>query len=157
MAAEIFSFLKKRGHDAEYVNEYAKELVWKRSSKMLLNQLYIFAKQENKMWILKEENDVITTDSPLILQLYYGKEEPQCHIDYVLYKNNLYDNINIWLNRAHAYNPVGRNQTEEDAIKIDEELRELLRKNNIPIHLEVPATIEGTSMLMQYLTDECGL
>ena len=45
-------FLRLGGHKVEYVNEYAKDLVYEESTHKLKHQLYVFAKQLKKQDVL---------------------------------------------------------------------------------------------------------
>lgn len=45
--------LKKRGHRAEYIPEYAKDLVFSKCEHLLVqNQLFVFAEQHRRMSVL---------------------------------------------------------------------------------------------------------
>lgn len=72
---EIVSQLKMRGKSAEYVPEYAKELVWDERTQLLdgslMNQLTILCEQYKRIKRLFHKVDYIVTDSPLWLNLLY--------------------------------------------------------------------------------------
>ncbi|MNI14156.1 hypothetical protein D3C73_674070 [compost metagenome] len=53
---------------------------------------------------------------------------------------NSYQNLNIFLERSTEYNPLGRNQTYEEAIAIDRENIALLEKHGIDIDVCVDLT-----------------
>lgn len=65
---EIVSQLKMRGKSAEYVPEYAKELVWDERTQLLdgslMNQLTILCEQYKRIKRLFHKVDYIVTDSP---------------------------------------------------------------------------------------------
>ena len=44
---------------------------------------------------------------------------------------NTYDNLNFFINRKKPYNPVGRNQTEEEAKEIDERIKTFCQQHDI--------------------------
>lgn len=128
MAAGLFYELKMAGVECEMALEYAKDKVWEESYKVLKNQLYVTAKQYHRLKILEKKVDVIITDSPMLLGLYYGKNEPKEYTEMVKRYTNNFNNFNIFLKRIYDYNPNGRLQSEKDAVKIDEYLLEILKE-----------------------------
>lgn len=131
MMAGLFSELKYRGVNCEMAPEFAKEKVWEESLKILEDQIYIFGKQLHTIHRIHGKVDVIITDSPLLLSLIYGKNESPSFKNLVLDVHHRFDNINIFLHRKKVYNPAGRLQTEEEAKVKDQEILEMLNKNNI--------------------------
>ena len=127
IASGVFSLLKQHGINCELVTEFAKDLTWECRKKTLLNQRYIFGKQYHRQWRVRDEVDVIITDSPLLLGIYYNSDTlSDFFVRDVIVAWNEFDNINFFLNRVKPYNPKGRNQKEEEAIIIDNELKILL-------------------------------
>ncbi|MFW6310864.1 MAG: AAA family ATPase [Nanoarchaeota archaeon] len=131
MMASIFSELKWKGYECEMSTEYAKDKVWEGSSHVLNNQVYITGKQYHKLYNLKNKIDIIVTDSPLLLGLYYGKNEPLVYKEMILTYFKQFNNFNIVLEREKKYNPNGRNQSEEEAKFIDDYIKKSLDVNNI--------------------------
>jgi len=126
-AAGLFSELKWRGHTAEMALEFAKDKVWERSTAVLDNQIYIFGKQHHRIWRLRDQVEVVVTDSPLLLSLIYGAENTskQFH-ELVLHEHDRLRNLNVFLERLKDYDPKGRLQTEEQAKGIDEQVQVML-------------------------------
>lgn len=174
-AAGVFHELKVRGVNAELVTEYAKDKVWDKSLNMLDNQLYIAAKQYHRQWRLIDQVDVIVTDSPLLLGLYYNRAynpkgiTARKHIAPIfesltleLYKS--FENVNYFLNRTKPYNPKGRVQTEEQSIKIDQAIIGLLNEHGIyylsldgdlEAHITIANSITGLLDVKKVLSGEC--
>lgn len=119
MAARVFSELKEHGVNAELVTEFAKDLTWQESMKVLDNQIYVFAKQFHRVWRLQDKVDFIVTDSPLMCSLIYGTTS-ETFKRLVVEEFNKFDNVNVYLQRVKKYNPAGRSQTEVEATKLDE-------------------------------------
>jgi len=133
-AASVFAELKWKGIEAELVTEYAKDKVWEEATKILDNQLYIFAKQEQRVNRLNNKVDVILTDSSIVLTLAYAKSEihkGNLFKDLVLEEFNKYNNINFLLKRNDVYVENGRNQTLEQAIDKDITIKDILDSNSI--------------------------
>jgi hypothetical protein len=134
-AAGLFHMLKINGVNCELVTEFAKHITWKEDFNTLKNQIYVFAKQHDRMFHLKDKVDVIITDSPIIMGLSY------CNWDYmarsfeqfVVDEFNREDavNVNYFINRVKEYNPSGRSQTEEEAKEKDKEIKTLLNNYNV--------------------------
>ena len=132
-AAYIFSQLKMNNINCEYIQEYAKDRVWQNDLEVFNNQLYVVAKQSLRMSRLKGKVDVIITDSPLLLGIYYCKDVPYAkdfhNVLFHIYEE--YENHNYFVNRVKPYNPKGRFQDEDGAKNIDTILKNILNFNFI--------------------------
>lgn len=131
IAAAVFSLLKMHDANAELITEFAKDLTWEERHRTLANQYYIWGKQHHRMWRLRDQVEVMVTDSPLILSLVYGEEKPACFNETVLSSFNEFDNMNYFLMRTKKFNPKGRNQTEEEASILDYDICMTLANNGI--------------------------
>lgn len=129
--AGLFAKLKLAGVNCEMALEYAKDKVWEESYKTLNNQIYVFGKQLHKLFRLKDKVDVIITDSPILLSIYYDKTKNPYLKDLVLDQFNSFRNLNYFVVRDETYNPNGRIQTKQESENIDEALVYLLKENNI--------------------------
>lgn len=119
--------------EVELVTEYAKKLVWQKRHNTFKDQMYVSAKQNHRMSILREQVNWCITDSPLLLGLYYSPDYfPNTFKPFILELFNSYDNLNFWVNRTKTYNPNGRNQTEKEALEADAEIKSILIDNGIP-------------------------
>lgn len=141
-AAYIFHEMKCSGANVELVTEYAKDMVWEGRMNVMTDQLYMAAKQNRKLERLVDQGlEMAITDSPLILGAlyqspgYYSLFEP-----FLVEVYNSYQNLNIFLERSTEYNPLGRNQTLEEAIEIDRQNILLLEKHGIGIDVCVDLT-----------------
>lgn len=135
-AAYLFSRLKMNDVDCEYVPEFAKSAVWEERNlfKDPEDQFFIFANQFHAMNMLYGKVDVIVTDSPLLLTLVYNRS---------VHLNGSYEKVVLNLNskfsrhldymvlRDKAYNCNGRNETEEESDKIQEEVIKILYGNDM--------------------------
>jgi hypothetical protein len=124
--AGVFSLCKLEGMNAEMAPEFAKETVWEQRLHTMNNQLYLFAKQHMRIWRLLNQVDVIVTDSPFLLSLYYGQGSSQSFANLVDEEYQKLWTLDVFLKRLKPYNPNGRLQTQSEAIEIDEALREIL-------------------------------
>ncbi len=135
--AGAFSLLKLTGINVEMAPEFAKDKVWENSTSILGNQIYIFGKQHHRLWRLIEQVDVVITDSPLLLALYYGHDVfYESFKTAIVDERNRFNNLDIFLRRVKPYNPAGRLQTENEAKQIDGKLRTLLEANGIDYCVE---------------------
>lgn len=132
-AAYIFSMLKMLNIDAELVTEFAKDKVWEENPAPFQNQAYMFGKQSFRVARCAGKVDVIITDSPLPLSIYYNND-PRLTENFnqtVMDVFNSYDNVNYFLKRVKPYNPNGRNQTEEESDQISIQLLNILDRYEI--------------------------
>lgn len=129
--AAVFAKLKVLGVECELASEYAKELVWEQRNETFKDELYIFAKQAHRLFRLNGKVDVVVTDRPLILTCCYATDD-KVLCDFCYDRFSQYENINYFLERGDLYDPIGRNQTEDEAKEIDGILKAKLREFNIP-------------------------
>ena len=143
-AAYIFSQLKLSGVNAELVTEFAKDKTWEHNQEALKNQAYMFGNQV----------DVIVTDSPLPLSIVYNTDKKlgTKFNEVVLNVFNSFDNINFYVQRVKPYNPVGRNQTEEQSDQLTGSILNLLLNNYIP-YKQINGDKEGYDFAINYILD----
>lgn len=156
VAASVFCNLKDEGLSAELVTEYAKDVTWEESFKKLSNQLYIFAKQQNRLWRVGSKVDIIITDSPLLLSLIYGKDTSDTFRKLVKEEVDKYNTIDIFLKRTKKYSPIGRSQTEEEAKDIDIMIKDTLLDNGYVFDLTVGGSLSSTQEIINYIKEKRG-
>lgn len=130
-ASGIFYELKKLGINCEMALEFAKDKVWEESYRTMDDQIYIFGKQFHKIWRLKDKVNVIITDSPLLVSIYYNKDYSNYFDKLVLEQYNRFNNKLFFIERNDSYQTEGRIQTKEEAEKIDKEIKDILQNNSI--------------------------
>jgi hypothetical protein len=140
LAAELFVYLKKQNRNVEYLQEYAKKLVWTKKFDILNNQHIVSWKyyESIKAIYCVKEIEYIILDSSLLNGLWYNRNnlDNLSNIEktekLILQYYNEFNNVNIFINRGkHNYNPHGRIQTESQAIAIDSGLKDILRHHSI--------------------------
>lgn len=129
--AGVFSKLKLAGVNCEMALEYAKDKVWEKSFNVLENQIYVFGKQLHKLWRLKDQVDVVITDSPLLMSLLYYSGDCDSFRRLVVDQYNSFDNVNYFIKRDGTYNPKGRMQTKEESEELDRKLNKILDDHSI--------------------------
>ncbi len=130
LMARIFSELKVQGYDCEMVTEFAKDLVWEKRTETFKDELYIFAKQNHRLFRVNGKVNIIVTDRPLLLTSVYNQDDKEL-CDLCLKTFNQYNNLNFLLKRQTVYQENGRNQSEEEAMQIDKITQDLLESNEI--------------------------
>lgn len=115
---EITAALKKEGYNAEYVQEYAKELVYEKDMEMLdgspEHQYEILKEQTRRMDRLYDQVDFIVTDSPVMLNTIYNKQ------------------LTPFMERdASNFEEEGRIHNLTESIEKDNEIKDMLQKNEI--------------------------
>lgn len=133
-AAYIFSQLKMKGVNCELVTEFVKDKVWENTEEVFKNQAYIFGKQSFKISRCYDKVDVVITDSPLPLSVFYNHDD-RLGEDFnraVMNFFNSYKNLNYLIVRSKPYNPVGRMQTEAESDQLKQPMIDLLNNRGIP-------------------------
>lgn len=141
LAAAFFAECKFRGMTPELSVEWVKGAQYEgrnhRDGKLTKAQEYIWAKQHFQLLRLTGQVDFVITDSPVVMGLAYMSEGyiPALR-DAILQSYDMYDNLNFFVKRTKAYIKIGREQTEEEAVQKDEQIRAILEDNDIP-YIEV--------------------
>jgi len=147
LCAGIFSQLKIKGVDCEMALEYVKDLVWEESFEKIKNQVYIFGKQQNRLFRLNGKVDVVITDSPLLNSIvYYNGHNPHFS-DVVMFEFKKLNSANYYINRSFEYIENGRMQTLEGAQKVDRDYKVLLDTNTVP-YTQLNAGIENLDRIV---------
>ena len=129
--ARLFADLKTKGINCEMVSEFAKDLVYENRIDTMKDELYIFAKQNHRLFRVVDKVDVIITDRPLLLtNVYdslYGEDNQLLH-QLVKDRFQSYSNVNIFLNNENIdyKEDEGRLQSKEEAEHISNLIREEL-------------------------------
>lgn len=132
-SAYIFSKLKMKGINAELVTEFAKDKVWENNEEVFKNQAYIFGKQSFRLSRCKDKVDVVITDSPLLNSALYNNDPILGYAFNEVVANvfHSYNNLNVVVERDKPYNPIGRNQTEEESDTIAKDMYDFLEQWNV--------------------------
>lgn len=151
-AAGLFHLMKLNEMNVELVTEYAKDLTWEERYDTLANdQLYVFAKQQKRLQVLKNKVNYVVTDSPLILSLIYRQWNylPMNFEPLVFEVWDSFQNKNYFITRTKKYVPIGRSQTEEEAKGVDEQVKQFLTIKSI-----AHDTLEGDETTPQKIYDD---
>ena len=151
VAAGLFYELKCKGIECEMTGEYAKDKTWDENPEVLNNQPFIFGQQLHRIWRLNNKVQFIICDSPLLLSIIYSKEHSDLFERLVIEQYNKYTNINFVLDRNVKYNVIGRNETEEEAIKLDNSLIDVMNKYNINYTLVGGNSKIKVNKILEYL------
>lgn len=137
-AAELFARMKKKNYPVELIHEAAKDFKWEDWDHIFGEQDYIFAHQHRLIRRLtRHDIDYAVVDSSILLSLFYMPDDfPQSFRPFVRDVFDSYDNINIMLDRNPnlPYIQTGRNESEQQAIEIDEKVRQYFMDAGIPHH-----------------------
>ena len=130
--ARLFSELKVQGYNVEMVSEFAKDLVYENRIDTMKDELYIFAKQNHRLFRVKDKVDIIITDRPLPLTCVYdevyGRNDKSLH-ELVRNTFNEYKNINIFLEfNKDNYKTEGRLQDKDEALELHNKIGQELIK-----------------------------
>ncbi len=131
--ARIFaSLLRLNNQETELVDEVPKEMVWNEQFDRLSDQMFIFSQQNRKMSNYQGKYKFTVTDSPLDIQHMYAKKNkmPKEFHNLIDFYHNQYKTVDIWLNRKHKYQQVGRVQNEEESNQIGKEIKDFMKESH---------------------------
>lgn len=137
-AAALYSEMKLQGYSVELVREYVKNWAWEGKVPNKYDQVYLFGKQARAEYSLYKKVDYIITDSPILQSGFYEYINLKRELTYPSVVNFLQMakedgivHINIFLKRNKEYVEKGRFQTEQQVIKLDEEMKQWLTNKQI--------------------------
>jgi len=141
-AAYLYYLLKCQGENAELVREYVKNWAWDNRPFNMYDELYFLGKQTRHESMLFGKVKYIVTDAPVYMTAYYAKlycsanfasgVEKAATSFYQQAQDDGHQHIHIYLMRDRPYKAEGRYQTEEQAIKVDAGVAEMLTQLNVP-------------------------
>lgn len=134
----LAGILSIAGYSVELVPEFAKFATYAKNNSALSDQVYMFAKQGNRLHVLNQANqlDFVIMDGPLPLAILYCEPSFKFMTTFeplVMDVFNSYENLNFYIERNPAipYSTVGRNESEDQARKKGVELKEILDRNAV--------------------------
>lgn len=135
-AMDITAKLKRKGINAEYVTEFAKDKVYENNEEVFKHQEYLFGKQSFKMGRVRDKVQVMVVDSPLLLSAVYNNNEilGEEFNKTVLNVFNSYKSRNYLLVRNHTYENEGRFQTEDEAKEVRDQIINQLNMFGVYYH-----------------------
>lgn len=158
VASGVFHELKRRDITVDVPYEFPKVLAWDKNYPAIRDQLYVIGNQHRGIARSYGEVDYVVVDSPILLSLvyknfyddtpsypssFYGEEFDT----FILSLHRKYDNLNIFLERdATKFEDKGRYQNLEESLRIDETLKNMLDRNEIPYH-SIPTDKAVTQIL----------
>ncbi len=134
-AMELTAALKKAGFNAEYVSEYAKDLVLEGRTDELKDQKKVTDGQYARLDRLRGAVDIIVTDSPVLLGLVYG-EYNGISDEYAKQIRGYYDsfeNFNMFVLRPKnaSFEHEGRVHDEQQSIVLDDKIKTMLETQKV--------------------------
>lgn len=140
MSAMVFAELKMRHIKTEYVQEYAKTLIWQKKFDELNNQYHVSMEQYKMIKAVDGAVDYIVCDSGLLIGVFYNRYSKTnvCNVkkteDVIVKKMKEFDNIYIFLERnpTYPFEKEGRMQDENEAKMIDLKFKDLLHEFKLP-------------------------
>lgn len=131
----LSGLLSMAGFNVELVPEFAKFATFSNNQAALSDQIYNFAKQHNRLHVLKNAGlDYAIMDGPLIQQLAYAPAGYFQHYEHLVVEVfHSYDNLNFFLQRNPAlrYQTTGRSQTLEQSDRIQQGIAHILERHRI--------------------------
>lgn len=154
-AMDITARLKRKGINAEYVSEFAKDKVYENNSEVFKHQEYLFGKQSFKMGRVRDKVQVIVVDSPLILCAVYNQDATlgEDFNKTVLNVFNSYNNRNYLLTRNHPYENEGRLHNEEEAQEVRKQIIDCLVKFGVD-HIVITSSEENCEYIADKIAKE---
>lgn len=142
IAAGLTYELKKKHISCNNPYEFPKTVAWDNNMAAIKDQLYIFANQHRGIAQAYGKVDYIIVDSPILFSViyntWYTKGYPaerynESFNQMVIDLHKSYDSINILLERNNKpFNSEERFQNLEEAIKLDEHIKNTLLTNTVP-------------------------
>jgi nicotinamide riboside kinase len=133
LTSDVFSALKREGVSCEISAEYIKKKLREKALKAVESQIYIFAKQQYQLFTLKDEVDVIVTDSPIFFSTVYDKTKCPMLKALIMKEFHKYKTLNYLIARDETvpYEQEGRYQDAEGAKKVDTQMIKFLDEEKI--------------------------
>ena len=148
LASGTFFHLKQQRINCELVTEYAKTLTWESRHSALQCQPYVFGKQLYSIEMLLDKVDVIVTDSPICLSLFYQADRyPTSFSQMIIDIFHTFNNMNFYISRTNdQYDESGRLSSVSMAKNIDEKILSFLEEFYID-YTTIPRSFESAQII----------
>jgi len=135
-AAKLFEKLKKEGNEVELVRERIKKFAYLERRPTSAERLQFFFKEFQEEAFYLENGINVVSDSPLMLALFYYKENNGPFFNSLLFMTKemeeKYPSINIWMNRDEKiYNNSGRFHTLKESEELDKKMMDFVKQNGV--------------------------
>jgi hypothetical protein len=150
----LAGMLSVAGYKTELVPEFAKVMTWQNNQAALKNQLYMFAKQDHRIEVLRDQPlDFVIIDGCILNALIFpvARVYPS-FAPLVMEVFHSYNNINFFIERAVPFSEVGRNEKEDEARALCLKLDELMAREAIPCYKKIPGDIYAPGEIFTILT-----
>jgi nicotinamide riboside kinase len=133
LSAKLFVKLKMKYIACDISFEYIKRKLREKALKVIESQIYIFGKQQFQLFTMKDEVEVIVTDSPIILSSIYDKTKCPHLKALILKEFRTYNNFTYFIDRDEdvEYEQEGRYQDLDGAKKVDKMVKKFMDENKI--------------------------
>ena len=133
LAAGLYYELKLNGYNVELAREFAKDLVYEEGIDTLQNQFYVTGTQYHRQMQPFKKVDVVITDSPILLGIFFNRMNVSSWDNFVLDLFNQHDNYNVLLERnlENKFQTEGRIHDLEKSIEIDKDIISFLNKYDL--------------------------
>jgi nicotinamide riboside kinase len=162
LATCIFSELKSRDYDVEYVGEYVKQMAYEGRVPQSYDQLNIFATQIHWEDTILRHVPLIVCECPPLLTVFYARM-----LGFPCWKELLgiamewertHPALNYFIQRSFEYKPKGRFQTLEEAQKLDKDmamfLAEQIEMESVDFSGKMPWAISSIESLISNIETE---
>lgn len=132
-AAGLFYTLKTADFRCELITEVAKDMTYEKNASRMSNQIFLLGEQYQRLHRVRESVNFAISDSPIILGINYRPDSyPASYDQLCIDLFNEFENLNYFVVRKKKYQAYGRNETEDQARRHDDSIREILEKYKIP-------------------------
>lgn len=148
--------LKKLSLSVEYVQEFAKDLVYNGLlGKYIPNQSYIIAEQYKRIYDLLGQVDYVVTDAGLEITALHSSNEDKIVEDLAWYLRTKVKQVTIFIERDEEnvpYETKGRTESEAESRMFSKKLEKYLQENNAK-YIKVKGTDEAIKVALQVVKE----
>ncbi|MBC8737273.1 AAA family ATPase [Paraburkholderia sp. UCT31] len=157
VASGLHWLMRTHGLSADRTAEYAQHLCLVGTKWQLAeDQFSVCAQQHQYLLVRRGAYEYVISDSPLLLCAFYAPRDthPAAFYEAVEAYDSAFENVNFFLTREPAaneqYENSGRRHTQSEALAMEAELKEFLKKKDIP-YTELAITQETPWLILDRL------
>lgn len=157
LAAKTYATLKELGYRTEQTGEYAKELVYENSMRVIRDQLYLFAEQEHRLRCLEESGvEIAVCDSPTPLSILYDRDKDHLLADLIWSRYQKHSNINFVIRRdPEMFTELDRVDTIQSALAMDKKVLQFLESHGESYQLVEPGDVDTVMKHFRLNYEKC--